>query len=502
MIKRKTEEFSMDRLYKNGDKIMLCVQWSLLLIAMVLANWFQTWTEVFIIGLPTALLCTLLYKLRPGSKLSRITQGLSVMVFSALFIHQTHGMLEFHFSIFVLLAFLLFYRDWQVIVVSAALIVVHHLTFNFLQESGAPIYIFETRTGIDIVLIHAGFVIFETIILVYMAFLSKKEGLQSEEITQIVEHLVVHEGTIDLSYDVEDAKSNLATGLQQYVRMVRKSIAETQNSCIHINSSMTETASSNKEASIKTRQQQTETTQLASAIEQMTLSFQEVSNNAQQAAATTQETGVRAQEGDHTVRSLQAAIEEISKAVNSTTDTMDKLEHDCNEIGQVVDIISNIAEQTNLLALNAAIEAARAGDAGRGFSVVADEVRNLAQSSAESTNRILNIINRLQESSQQANSSMQLCSEKAEDGTRGMQDVAIILDTITGSVDGINNMNLQIAAATEQQTSVAEEINKNVVHINQLSSDIDSVVTSTSQQTEQLAELSSNLSEQVSRFKT
>lgn len=497
-----SEEFSMHSLYCRGDKIMLGVQWFLFGFSLLLANWYQTWAESFVVGFSSALVCTFVTRLQNGRRITRITHGLSFMVFAALFIHQAQGMIEFHFSIFVLLAFLLFYRDWLVIITAAALIAVHHLSFNFLQESGAGVYIFSQTTGMQIVLIHAGFVVFESLILVYMAVLGRKEGLQSEEITEIVKHLAVKDGTIDLSYQVDNAKSDLANGLQQYVSVVRQAIVDTQHSCLEIDQSTSDTASKNKEASLKTQEQQSETTLLASAIEEMTQSFHEVANNAQQTAHATRETGEKAFNGNATVENVQALIEQMAKTIKSSVETMHKLESDCNEIAGVVDVISNIAEQTNLLALNAAIEAARAGESGRGFSVVADEVRNLAQSSAQSTNQIQAIVSRLQQSSQLACHSMDQCSSNADEGTAGMLEVKTILQEITESVNQVNEMNLQIATASEQQSAVAEEVNKNVVHINQLASDIDETVQSSSSQTDSLSQLSRSLSSQVKRFIT
>ena len=167
-----------------------------------------------------------------------------------------------------------------------------------------------------------------------------------------------------------------------------------------------------------------------------------------------------------------------------------------------MDVIGSIAEQTNLLALNAAIEAARAGDSGRGFSVVADEVRNLAQSSAQSTSRIQAIVSRLQDSSVSACQSMDQCSEMANNGAAGMTQVRETFQEITDAVQLVNSMNLQIATAAEEQSSVAEEINRNVVHINELSADIDTAGQDSSNHTDRLASLSTSMSAQVKRFIT
>jgi len=127
MSAKRSTSFTMMAHYQSGDRIMLAVQWFLAVVSLILASWHQTWGEAIMVGVGTALVCTAITKLQSGKRISRITHGLSLMVFAGLLIHQAHGMLEFHFAIFVLLAILLFYRDWLVILSAALLIAVHHL---------------------------------------------------------------------------------------------------------------------------------------------------------------------------------------------------------------------------------------------------------------------------------------------------------------------------------------------------------------------------------------
>ncbi|MGB0732354.1 MAG: methyl-accepting chemotaxis protein [Pontibacterium sp.] len=494
--------FSMAGLYKSGDKIMLAIQWFLAAVSLGIAAIYSTWEAALVVGVGTALTCTAITKLQLGSRLSRITHGLAFMVFSALLIHQTHGMLEFHFTIFVLLAILLFYRDWLVILAAAALIAVHHVLFNYIQQSGGALYVFETRTGFNIVLIHAAFVVFEAGILIYMSLLGKKEGVQAEEINEIVKHLAVVDGKIDLSYDVAKTQSPLGESLKQYVQVVRSAILDTQSSCSKINQSMSEAASRNSDASTKTQQQQLEMTQLASAIEEMTASFQEVSANVNNTAEAANLAQGHVVDGDTKAGTAHATITSMADTMNRAVSTVATLEQDCQEIVQAVDLISNIAEQTNLLALNAAIEAARAGEAGRGFSVVADEVRDLAQSSAQSTQKIQHIVSRLKASSQQANAAMQACNEQAISGAEGISDVVNALSTVTKAVGDVSAMNIQIASAIEEQVAVAGEISQNVSQVNMLAEDVGSAISESSNQAHYLSDLSSGLATQMSRFKT
>ncbi|MDX5152277.1 MAG: hypothetical protein R3188_07355, partial [Acidiferrobacterales bacterium] len=190
------QQFSLMTIYRKSDKIMAGVLWVLYGISVAISGMYGTSTEAFVIGLPTAFVPTALMVTAPGRRITRITVGIATMIFSALLIHQAHGMIEMHFSIFVLLAFLLYYRDWLPIVVAAGVIAVHHLAFNYLQAAGAPVYVFNYGTGFNIVLIHAAFVVFEAGLLVYMAITSYREGVQSEEIHEIGQHLMLQDGKI------------------------------------------------------------------------------------------------------------------------------------------------------------------------------------------------------------------------------------------------------------------------------------------------------------------
>ncbi|MGB7386071.1 MAG: methyl-accepting chemotaxis protein, partial [Pseudomonas neustonica] len=245
-------------------------------------------------------------------------------------------------------------------------------------------------------------------------------------------------------------------------------------------------------------QQRNETDLVAAAINQMAAATQEVSGNVQSTAGATREAIDLVMHGKTVASTARQAIESLSASVNAASTVADKLASDAREIGTVVDVIKGIAEQTNLLALNAAIEAARAGEQGRGFAVVADEVRALASRTAQSTEQIHSLIANLQQAAQGTVESMRAGNEQADRGVAQVIEADDALEGIRLAVERINDMAGQIASAAEEQSSVAEEINRNVTNIASLadttsnealrSADLSSELAATAQQQVNLVE--------------
>jgi methyl-accepting chemotaxis protein len=195
------------------------------------------------------------------------------------------------------------------------------------------------------------------------------------------------------------------------------------------------------------------------------------------------------------------SIEELAKEIGNASNVITNLEQDSENIGSVLDVIRGIAEQTNLLALNAAIEAARAGEQGRGFAVVADEVRTLASRTQQSTQEIQTMIERLQQGAHNAVDVMKASQSRTTDTVGHANKAGEALNSISNYVGDINDMNLQIASAAEQQSAVAEEINQNVVRITDIAQHTSDSMQEIASSSNDLAQLSSNLDTLVSNFK-
>jgi methyl-accepting chemotaxis protein len=192
---------------RSGDRLLLSVVGVLLVMAFALAPLYGTWGEAFAIGAPTAGIVAWLVATRPGELVTRCTIAAALMIFTGLHIHQVHGMIEMHFGFFVLLAFLVFYRDWVPLVVAVGVVAVHHFAFDFLQRSGAPVWVFAANTGFSIVLIHAAYAIFETGLLIVMAVRLRAEieavGCDPGELARVSHELA--RGNVEVKVPTEGA---------------------------------------------------------------------------------------------------------------------------------------------------------------------------------------------------------------------------------------------------------------------------------------------------------
>ena len=247
--------------------------------------------------------------------------------------------------------------------------------------------------------------------------------------------------------------------------------------------------------------QQQETEQVATAMNEMNATVHDVAQNASSAADAARAADEAANEGRNVVQTTVQAIDRLASEVEQANGVIGKLKQESEQIGSVLDVIRNIAEQTNLLALNAAIEAARAGEQGRGFAVVADEVRTLASRTQQSTQEIDEMISRLQSGANDAVKAMDVGRTQAKAGVEQAAVAGQSLDAITAAVDRITEMNMQIASAVEEQSAVAEEINRNLHNISEVSTRNFHGAEENAQAANELAALSNDLQGRIARFR-
>jgi len=255
------------------------------------------------------------------------------------------------------------------------------------------------------------------------------------------------------------------------------------------------------ETRIQIERQQGDTQMVATAMNQMTATVQEVSRFAVDAASSATTADKEANDGHSVVNETIESIGELAQEIDSAAELIQGLRSDSEHIGSVIDVIRDIAEQTNLLALNAAIEAARAGEQGRGFAVVADEVRTLASRTQQSTQEIQTMILTLQEGVNNSVKAMTESRECAQSSVDRAAQAGVSLDSITRAVTTINDMNMQIASAAEEQATVVEEVNMNVVSISKAADESAESAHLIATASKELNSLSEKLRGQVSKFK-
>ncbi|MCB1722114.1 MAG: methyl-accepting chemotaxis protein [Gammaproteobacteria bacterium] len=376
-------------------------------------------------------------------------------------------------------------------------------TLVHLQEAEGKVLV-ETararfRTGVAV---NLGLLALAVVTLGMTAFITVRSiGRSVQQLDAAAVRLGDGDLTVRIPITGRDELAHVSGTFNRIAEQFASIVSELQSAVTQIASAAEETSVVTQQANAGMARQHEETEQVATAMTEMNATVHDVARNAIEAADAARAANASTDEGKQVVGRAVEAIRQLAAEVDRASGVIGDLQHQTATIGKVLDVIRGVAEQTNLLALNAAIEAARAGEQGRGFAVVADEVRTLASRTQQSTDEIQDMIARLQTGAAEAVKAMESGRSRAQSGVEEAERATESLASITEAVNRISDMNAQIASAAEEQSAVAEDINRNVTSIANVTEQTVGGATQTAAASTEMAQLASRLQGMVGRLR-
>ncbi|EGV28586.1 methyl-accepting chemotaxis sensory transducer [Thiorhodococcus drewsii AZ1] len=408
------------------------------------------------------------YLLLRGTPSFGLVSAILLMALSAIMIQSELGRIEMHFHIFCALAILLIYRNWVYILVAVALISVHHLGFTALQlngttVSGMPIMLFNDGCSWSLTALHVTFIAVEGLVLIAYAILMRRDEQVAD---MLMGAISVLDDKRDLTLQIIDEdKSPILGAFNDTLRKFAILTRNVSNAADEIRSVSKQLGHIARTAEEDISEQHAQTKQAARAIGEMSKRIEAVAANTRSAADVADAANLRAFEGQDRFNRAVRSTAELQQIMVEAYNSIRLLKSNAERIGLVVDVIRGISEQTNLVALNAAIESARAGEHGRGFTLVADEVRELAQHTQDSTKEIQAMIQKIQTDIENSVAQTDYGHQKSTATSTEILQAGLALNEILESVSQISIMNDQVAQAVDQQSKVVESIDSSIRNI-------------------------------------
>lgn len=485
---------------KDSQRIFRVVILCQFLISIVIGIITGELLPAFLFGIPIAAVPIILSFQQPFAAISRHAVGIAVQLFTALHIHQSFGLTELHFEIFVMLAFLSYFRDWKVIASSTAIVAIHHIGFFFLQLEGAPVFIFEEgHVTVPILLMHAAFALAEGFVLMHMSKHAHQEGAGATELRTAIHSMQQKKGQLDLTVPV-DRSNNIIRPFAELIDQVKDlvKLASTLTEDVVLGCKrMEKSATSIFEISHNTDQ---ELAMISTSSEEIAQTMQMSSEQTTLASNKTSVAENASRNTRESIANTTTTIDSLRSTLNNAAKTNEALNEQCSQISEAMRAITSVADQTNLLALNAAIESARAGEHGRGFSVVADEVRTLAIRSKDSADQITSITEELVSSTASSVEQMEMCIQLVDEAVSSSNSASQAMSDIMQQIREANESMTEIAASAVEQESAAVSIAQSTAKVSELTSRELSTAEALSQQVEQLSKVTQNMRAAIERF--
>ncbi|MGI1679183.1 MAG: methyl-accepting chemotaxis protein [Cellvibrionaceae bacterium] len=453
------------------------------------------------------LLSSVSYLLLKGSLAFSIIAATLMMSVSAALIQTQMGMIEMHFHIFAFMAVFVIYQHIAPIIAAVSVVAIHHVVFTFTQLNNLtigqiPMMIYSNGCNWSITLIHALFAVTEAGILSYIALVMRRFSHADRQLSTAIES--IHSNS-DLSIRLiakEQDQRNVDVAFNSLIEKMSSIFATFSQTASNLDQRSTQLVELSNNTTGSINHQISLSDQIATATQQMVGSISEVARGSSETAALANQLRDNTQEGSRDMEFVVNDMCNLKLEMSEISNALTQLTTDASAVTDMLNVTRGISEQTNLLALNAAIEAARAGEAGRGFAVVADEVRTLSQRTNSSTEDIQNVLERLNQSVSRTIKSMDTGLNLTESSAEKIDSVGEKLKNISSSVIEVTDRSTQIATATEEQNQALEEISR---HTSDIAEEMKALATSATELTsmsDQISQLSEDYRIQAGTFKT
>jgi methyl-accepting chemotaxis protein len=496
--------------FQASDKIMLIILSLHLPLVYFLVPWgFNTHLQGAIPATLVVLASFAAYKSAAGSLFSRAVIAASFMVMSMVFIMQQMGRLEMHFHIFAALAFMIIWRDWRVPVVAAAVIAVHHAASVPLQLSeatfgGIPYMVYGQTCDWPTFFIHAAFVVAETAVIIYFCLRLNAQYKLSSQLGSLLDYAAHHNELkfhLDAPTNASAGQKELVSTLNTYFDGLADTFKQFQTGASSISEVSVESADTAAQNQQKLNDQYERINNVSLAVQEMSETIAEIAETTTRAADSAQSAQHSSTESNEQVAGTVSQMNKLIEQLDGASAAIKELATDTDEIAGTLNVIRGIAEQTNLLALNAAIEAARAGEQGRGFAVVADEVRQLAQRSQTATEEIDQVIDKLQSAASKAVNIMTSGQKQSQSTIALAEKTQSLLEETHGHTVEISDISFRIANAVEEQRAVAENLKSDMESIQVSNNSLRTSSEASASIVEQVSNLAKDLSVSAHKIK-